>query len=54
MLALILIFLAFTETVSFQVVLLNATSTPFEVRFDIPFGVSPKVSYEQLYFFSLS
>ncbi|KAK1396810.1 putative Vacuolar protein sorting-associated protein [Heracleum sosnowskyi] len=25
------------------VVLLNATSTPFEVRFDIPFGVSPKM-----------
>lgn len=26
-----------------SVVLLNATSTPFEVRFDIPFGVSPKM-----------
>ncbi|XP_074366463.1 intermembrane lipid transfer protein VPS13 isoform X3 [Apium graveolens] len=25
------------------VVLLNGTSTPFEVRFDIPFGVSPKM-----------
>lgn len=33
----------FSEFFSFQVVLLNATSTPFEVRFDIPFGVSPKV-----------
>lgn len=25
------------------VILLNATSVPFEVRFDIPFGVSPKI-----------
>lgn len=28
----------------FQVVLSNATSVPLELRFDIPFGVSPKVS----------
>jgi len=26
-----------------QVVLLNATSTPLELRFDIPFGVAPRV-----------
>nr|GEV05245.1 hypothetical protein [Tanacetum cinerariifolium] len=27
-----------------MVILLNETSVPFEVRFDIPFGVSPKVA----------
>ena len=39
----------------FQVLLKNATSVPLEVRFDIPFGVSPKVLRLEgkYYFFSI-
>lgn len=35
---------SFYENLFFQVVILNATSVALEVRFDIPFGLSPKVT----------
>lgn len=33
----------FLKNLCFQVVILNSTSVLLEVRFDIPFGVAPKV-----------
>lgn len=35
--------LIFLQILCFQVLILNTTSIPLEVRFDIPLGVSPKV-----------